>query len=56
MFLFNPQLAKNITCCTATSGAGAPGEQGQRTDCPCSVVAAAAAFKGEPSSAERAAN
>lgn len=37
-------------------GAGAPGEQGQLTDCPCSVVVAGAAIKGEESSAERAAN
>lgn len=56
MFLFSSQPATNVTCFTATSGAGALGEQGQLTDCPCSVVVAAAAFKGEPSSDERAAN
>lgn len=44
------QTSERRTCCAATTGAGAVGERGQLTDCPCSVVVAAAAFKGEPSS------
>lgn len=56
-FLLYSELAASLFFSwTATSGAGAPREQGQLTHCPCSAVAAAAAFKGEPSSAERAAN
>lgn len=56
-FLLYSELAASFFFSwTATSGAGAPREQGRLTHCPCSAVAAAAAFKGEPSSAERAAN